>query len=202
MPRKARGTGTTGQNGTNGADDLDTRTAQLSAQRPPPRASAGGGPSGQLGRRPSRVRPTGDQWNGAVLELRESHLAHGHLAAHALTEVADRLRVSPTSLERQFQEWHQRREASLGDLEIGDDIRHAIAGSLNLRAALVDALRLQPDLDHVLFERAVWRSAGDPELRGLRQRELASRTREWTAIGCGVCNWTHNPQESKPCEPG
>ena len=132
-----------------------------------------------------RTRPLREEWDEAMDRLLVAHEVHGGMPWHVLVAVGHELRVAPDSVATRYRCFLQRLEGAHGALTLNEMERDMIRGTATLGAAhrVLEAFgRLTP---FALFERAVWRDAGDRDLVELRKAELHRRAR--TAPDASVC---------------
>ncbi len=136
----------------------------------------------------SRTRPSAAQWASTMETLLVDHATHGTMPDHVLRHWAKDLGVAMTSLEHRYGEFLRRLEVEAGCVVLDAGDREVIRPAVSLLDAHRMLRRAGRMVPFALFERAVWRDAGDRDLVGLRNAERARRfaTRDETRCEASV----------------
>lgn len=120
--------------------------------------------------------------------LLEQHHLHGEMPWHVLVAVGGWLDVAPRSVDTRYGCFLRRLELDRGTVVLTTADHDAIRGWTTLggaHRALIETGRLLP---FPLFERAVWREAGDRDLVDLRKAEVDRRARRAGSPHCALCS--------------
>lgn len=135
-----------------------------------------------------RTRPTDSEWDSAMDRLLEQHDLHGEMPWHVLVAVGAWLNVASRSVSTRYGCFLRRLELDRGTVVLTAADHDVIRESVTLGAAhraLVESGRLVP---FPMFERAVWREAGDRDLVDLRKAEVGRRAHAAGAARCALCS--------------
>ena len=134
-----------------------------------------------------RTRPSKAAWDSAMDRLLDQHHLHGEMPWHVLVAVGAELRVAPLSVATRYGCFLRRIELE-HDVVTLVDTRCDVIREMRSLAAAYRALAQKGCLvPFALFERAVWREAGDRDLVELRRAECERRSMTEGFGNCPIC---------------